>query len=149
MYPDLNLPAAPLKLIKDQEQFFVYDIIRKKNILLTPEEWVRQHFIHFLIEHRAFPKTLFKVETSLSYNRLTKRSDIKIYNREGNVFMLVECKSFTVPLTEQTLKQASAYNKTLNADWLVITNGLIHYAFQKEEENGNIRYTKKQDIPIF
>ena len=149
MYPDLNLPSAPLKLIKDQDQIFVYDIIRKKNILLTPEEWVRQHFIHFLIEHRAFPKTLFKVETSLSYNRLTKRSDIKVYSREGKVFMLVECKAFTVPLTEQTLKQASAYNKTLDADWLVITNGLMHYAFQKEEENGSIRYTKKQDIPVF
>jgi hypothetical protein len=149
MYPDLNLPSAPLKLIKDQEQIFVYDIIRKKNILLTPEEWVRQHFIHFLIEHRAFPKTLFKVETSLSYNRLTKRSDIKVYNREGNVFMLVECKAFSVPLTEQTLKQASAYNKTLNADWLVITNGLTHYAFQKEEENGTVQYIKKQDIPTF
>lgn len=149
MYPDLNLPPAQLKLIRDQEQIYVYDIIRKKNILLTPEEWVRQHFIHFLIEHRSFPKTLFKVETSLTYNRLLKRSDIKIYNRKGKIFMLVECKSFTVVLKEQTLVQASSYNKTIEAEWLVITNGIIHYAFQRVNINSVLRYEKRADIPIF
>lgn len=149
MYPDLNLPPAPLKLMKDQDQFYVFDIIRKKNILLTPEEWVRQHFIHFLIDHHSYPRTLFKVETSLTYNRLLKRSDIKVYDREGKVFMLVECKSFTIALNEQTLKQASAYNKTVEAEWLVITNGLTHYAFQREISIDETRYVKRADFPAF
>jgi hypothetical protein len=149
MYPDLNLPAASLKLVKEQDQVFVFDIIRKKNIVLTPEEWVRQHFIHFLVEHRAFPRSLFRVETGLQYDRLNKRSDIQVYNREGRIFMLVECKACTVPLNEQVLKQAAVYNKTLDAEWLVITNGLLHYAFQKVGTGDAVRYEKRAEIPTY
>lgn len=149
MYPDLNLPEAHLKLAKQQEEIYVYDIIRKKNILLTPEEWVRQHFIHYLIYSCHYPKTLFKVESSLQYNTLLKRSDIQIYNREGSVFMLVECKAFSIPLSEQTLKQISAYNKTIEAEWIVITNGLQHYAFQREDAAGKIEFIKRNELPNF
>jgi len=149
MYPDLNLPAADLKLAKEQDDIYVYDIIRKKNILLTPEEWVRQHFIHYLIQSYKYPKSLFKVETGLQYNTLLKRSDIQIYNRQGSVFMLVECKAFSIPLSEQTLKQASAYNKTIEAEWIVITNGLQHYAFQRELEGDQIAFMKRNVLPNF
>ena len=149
MYPDLNLPEAHLKLAKEQEEIYVYDIIRKKNILLTPEEWVRQHFIHYLIHSCKFPKTLFKVETGLMYNTLNKRSDIKVYNRQGSVFMLVECKAFSIPITSQTLKQVSAYNKTIEAEWLVVTNGFDHFAFQREGEGDAMQFVKRSTLPIF
>lgn len=149
MYPDLNLPAANLKLIKEEGEFYVYDIIRKKNILLTPEEWVRQHFVHYLVTHCKYPKTLFKVETGLQYNKLQKRSDIKVYNRTGTIFMLVECKAFSVPISAHALKQVSVYNKSIGAEWLVITNGLKHYAFQRQEENGIVEFVKRMDLPTF
>ena len=149
MYPDLNLPEATLKLIKEQDQFYVYDIIRKKNVVLTPEEWVRQHFIHYLISTCKYPQTLFKVETGLTYNKLSKRSDIKIYNREGTVFMLVECKSFSIPLNQKTVTQAAVYNKSIDAEWLVITNGLTHYAFQKEQVGDVIQFVKRNELPNF
>jgi len=149
MYPNLNLPEADLKLTRENGEIFVYDGIRKKNILLTPEEWVRQHFIHYLIHTCKYPKTLFKVETGLQYNTLQKRSDIQIYNRKGTVFMLVECKAFSIPLSSQTLKQASAYNKTIEAEWLVITNGLHHYAFQRVGEGHTIEFLKRNELPEF
>jgi hypothetical protein len=149
MYPDLNLPAANLKLTKQEGEIYVYDIIRKKNFLLTPEEWVRQHFVHYLIHHCSYPATLFKVETALTYNKLSKRSDIKVFNREGKVFMLIECKAFSVPLSEQTLKQVSTYNQTIDAEWMVITNGISHYAFQKEGEGDAIEFVKRNDLPVF
>lgn len=149
MYPDLNLPVANLKLAKEQEEIYVYDIIRKKNILLTPEEWVRQHFIHYLIHTCKFPKTLFRVETGLTYNTLNKRSDIKVYNRQGSVFMLVECKAFSIPISSQTLKQISAYNKSIEAEWLVVTNGFDHFAFQREGEGDAIQFVKRNELPIF
>ncbi|WP_018344097.1 type I restriction enzyme HsdR N-terminal domain-containing protein [Cytophaga aurantiaca] len=149
MYPNLNLPEADLKLSRDNGEIYVYDGIRKKNILLTPEEWVRQHFIHYLIHTCKYPRVLFKVESGLQYNTMQKRSDIQIYNRQGTVFMLVECKAFSVPLSEQTLKQASAYNKTIAAEWLVITNGLHHFAFQRVGEGDEIAFEKRNELPPF
>lgn len=149
MYPDLNLPAADLKLTREDGEIYVYDAIRKKNILLTPEEWVRQHFIHYLIHTCKYPKTLFKVETGLQYNTLQKRSDIKVYNRHAVVFMLIECKSFSIPLSEYTLKQIAAYNKTIDAEWLVITNGLQHYAFQRVITGEHIEFVKRKELPVF
>ncbi|ABG59263.1 type I restriction enzyme HsdR N-terminal domain-containing protein [Cytophaga hutchinsonii] len=149
MYPDLNLPAADLKLTREKGEICVYDIIRKKNIVLTPEEWVRQHFIHYLIHTCKYPKTLFKVETGLQYNTLQKRSDIKVYSRHSTVFMLVECKSFSIALSEYTLKQIAAYNKTIEAEWLVITNGLQHYAFQRVMEGDEIEFVKRKELPAY
>ena len=149
MYPDLNLPEADLKLTRENGEIYVYDSIRKKNILLTPEEWVRQHFIHYLIHTCKYPKSLFKIESGLQYNSLQKRSDIQIYNRLGTVFMLVECKAFSVPLSAQTLKQASTYNKTIEAEWLVITNGMHHFAFQRVVEGDEIKFEKRNVLPLF
>ena len=149
MYPDLNLPSAALQLINDQDQIYVHDIIRKKNILLTPEEWVRQHFLHFLMTHRAFPKALMKMESALQYNRLNKRTDIQVYDRDGAVFMLVECKAAHIPVNDKTLHQASLYNKTIQAKWLIITNGLQHYAFERMEGEEKLQYEKRKDIPFF
>lgn len=123
----LNLPAFEYKLKKAHGKVWIFDVIRKKYIILTPEEWVRQHFIHYLIAELHYPKALVKIEGGLMYNQLKKRSDILVFDREGKPWMVVECKSPDLKLSESTLRQASAYNATLKARYLTVSNGLAHY----------------------
>jgi hypothetical protein len=125
----LNLPPAHVKLKKSSGQVWIWDIIRRKYIVLTPEEWVRQHFVHYLIYHKNYPRPLIKVERGLTYHQLQKRSDIVVFNREGKPWMIVECKAPDQLLSQRTAVQASVYNKTLQANFLVITNGLLHLFF--------------------
>jgi hypothetical protein len=122
----LNLPEFGHQLKKADGKVWIFDVIRKKYVVLTPEEWVRQHFINYLITELKYPKALIKVEGGLQYNQLSKRSDVVIFNREGNPWMLVECKSPDISLSEQTLHQASAYNASLHAKYITVTNGQIH-----------------------
>ena len=123
----LNLPDFDYKVKKAEGKVWIFDVIRKKFIVLTPEEWVRQHFINYLINTLQYPKALIKVEGGLIFNQLQKRSDIVIFNREGKPWMLVECKSPESKLSAETLNQASSYNATLKADYITITNGLNHF----------------------
>lgn len=116
-------------------------------IFLTPEEWVRQHFLHLLINHLAYPKSLIKVESGLKYNNREKRSDLLVYNRAGNVFMLIECKSYKVEMGQSTLHQLATYNKVLDADYVAITNGVRHFCWQKKEDRNN--YDPLEDFPSF
>lgn len=122
----LNLPAYEYVLKKEDNKVFILDIIRKKYLVLTPEEWVRQHFLNYLITVLQYPKVLIKVEGGLSFNRLQKRSDIVVFDRTGNPWMVIECKAPDQKLSQQTLHQASVYNHSLQARYLAITNGLIH-----------------------
>ena len=122
----LNLPAFDYVLKKEDGKVFILDIIRKKYLVLTPEEWVRQHFIHYLITGLHYPKALIKVEGGLSFNQLQKRSDIVVFDRNGEPWMIVECKSPDQKLSQQTLRQASVYNHSLQAKYLTVTNGMIH-----------------------
>jgi Type I restriction enzyme R protein N terminus (HSDR_N) len=122
----LNLPAFDYVVKKEDGKVFIMDIIRKKYLVLTPEEWVRQHFIHYLVTDLKYPKALIKIEGGLNYNSLQKRSDIVVYNRDGQPWMVVECKSPDEKLSQRTLHQASTYNSTLQARYLTITNGLVH-----------------------
>lgn len=124
MYPT-NLPSFDLKVKKDKGKVYIFDIIRKKYVVLTPEEWVRQHFIHYLTNKLEYPKTLFKIESSLSYNQLQKRSDILVHNREGKAWMLVECKAPEIRLTQKAFNQVAVYNMSIGAKYLVVTNGMI------------------------
>lgn len=123
----LNLPPASLKYKKVNGKTAVFDILRKKYILLTPEEWVRQHFVHFLINSHKYPKSLIKLESGVKYNDLRGRSDILVYDRSAEIFMLVECKSPETPLNNKVFEQASRYNINYKAKFLVITNGLKHF----------------------
>lgn len=126
MNDKLNLPAFGVKIKEADGQPFLWDAVRKKYILITPEEWVRQHFINYLINYHSVPRSLVRVEGGLVVNRLSKRSDLLILDRNGKSWMLVECKSPKVKLTQETLLQALNYNKTHQAPYLVLTNGLSH-----------------------
>jgi predicted type IV restriction endonuclease len=123
----LNLPLANLSLRKDQGKVWIFDMIRKKYVVLTPEEWVRQHFVHYLINDLKYPRSLFRLEGALTYNSLQKRSDILIRDRQGKPWMLVECKSPAIKLTQKAFNQIAVYNMTIGATFLAVTNGMVHY----------------------
>ncbi len=126
----LNFPTYPFKISRREEGDFIFDIIRKKVILLTPEEWVRQHIIHYLHKDLGYPKGLIRVESGVKYNTRVKRSDVVIYNNSGAPAMLIECKAPNVKINQSTLEQVAMYNRTLNASVIILTNGLVHYTFR-------------------
>jgi hypothetical protein len=122
----LNLPPFNFELKHDQDKILIFDLLRKRYVVLTPEEWVRQHFTNYLITHLNYPRALIKVEGGLLFNKLQKRSDIVVFNREGSPWMVIECKAPDLKLSHRTVHQASIYNHSLKAKYLVITNGLSH-----------------------
>lgn len=141
----LNLPPYNYNFIEKDSKTYIFDIIRKKHILLTPEEWVRQHFIHFLIEHRQYSKSLFKIETGLNYGKRAKRTDIQVFDNSGKLFILVECKAPEIKLNEKVITQILQYNKILAPQILAITNGIEH-VFINLLGNGNLEYLN--DLPL-
>jgi hypothetical protein len=134
--PELNLvfPAFGHKVKKKEGKLYIFEEISKKYRLLTPEEWVRQHCIHYLIHSLRYPASLFQIEGSMKVDKLNRRTDIRIYNASGEVFMLIECKAPAVELNLESLQQISQYQKTQQAQYLVITNGLKYYIFNKSTE---------------
>ncbi len=122
----LNLPEHAFRITLKDEQHYIFDEIRKKHLVLTPEEWVRQHFIQFLIKVKGFPKTLIQVEGGLSLNQLQKRTDIVIFNSQGKRMMIIECKAPAIKITQSVFDQAARYNSVHKTKWLVVTNGLRH-----------------------
>jgi hypothetical protein len=138
----LSLPSYDYLIKKQNDAIYIYDQVRKKYILLTPEEWVRQHFINYLIVHISVPVSMIAVETSLKYNRLAKRADILVYSNEGHPLLLVECKAPTVTLSTDTLLQLSLYNKNLKAPLLSITNGMTNYFWKMDKESGRFQIYK-------
>lgn len=143
----LNLPAIDIKTEERNGKRVVFDILRKKYIVLTPEEWVRQHFVHLLINHYNYPKSLIKLESGLSYNNLKKRSDIVVYGRDGKIFMLVECKAATVTLRQSVLDQVTCYNSTLKSRYIVVTNGMRHLCCSICHETNSYNYLS--ELPPF
>ena len=122
----LNLPEYQYNVKKEEGKVWIFDIIRKRFIVLTPEEWVRQHFVNFLISVLNYPKALMKIETGLVYNKLNKRSDIIIHDRQGMPWMVIECKAPDQKLSQQTLEQVAMYNASFKAKYIAVTNGLTH-----------------------
>ncbi|RAJ25037.1 type I restriction enzyme HsdR N-terminal domain-containing protein [Pedobacter cryoconitis] len=122
----LNLPQHPFRITKKEEQYFIFDEVRKKHLVLTPEEWVRQHFIHYLITYKKFPRSLIQIEGGLNLNQLQKRTDIVIFNTSGERIMVIECKAPSIKISQGVFDQAARYNSVHKAKWLVVTNGLKH-----------------------
>jgi len=125
-FQPLNLPLAHLKLTKKKSGNYVWCTLRKKYLRLSPEEWVRQHIIHFLISYKNFPSGLIASEYAIKYNELSRRCDLVVFDVLGVPKMIVECKSPEVALTEHVFHQIAHYNFTLNVDWLFVSNGIDH-----------------------
>lgn len=143
----LNLPPYPFKLTQKAQQIFIFDELRKKNLVLTPEEWVRQHFVQFLIKEKKYPRTLIKLEGGLTLNNLQKRTDIVVFNREGTPNILVECKATSVKIDQTVFDQAARYNFIHRVNYLVVTNGIQHYFCQMDYTNNS--YLFIEEIPEY
>jgi hypothetical protein len=139
----LNLPPYPFKISQREGIYFIFDEIRKKHLVLTPEEWVRQHFIRHLIGEKKFPASLLKIEGGLNLNQTKKRSDILVYNNLGEKIMVIECKAPSINITQATFDQAARYNSIYKAKWLAVSNGLQHYYAQIDHEKGSFLFVKE------
>jgi hypothetical protein len=123
----LNLPPYPFKLTDQNGQLYIFDDLRKKSLLLTPEEWVRQHFVQYLVQVKGYPKTLIKLEGGLKQNGIARRSDIVVFNTSGQKILMVECKAPGVEITQKVFDQIARYNITHRSPVLAVSNGLQHY----------------------
>ncbi|WP_074409905.1 MULTISPECIES: type I restriction enzyme HsdR N-terminal domain-containing protein [Aquimarina] len=143
----LNFPEYQFRFKNSENKVSIFDRIRKKFIILTPEEWVRQHTIHFLIEEKKYPESLINVEKLIQLNGLNKRYDIIIFNSDGSIFLIVECKSARIKITQEVFDQIARYNLALDSEYLMITNGLEHYYCQMNYTDQ--QYTFLKDIPDY
>ena len=131
----LNFPNYTFKIKNIENEDYIFDEIRKKYIKLTKEEWVRQNCVNFLVKEKKFPQILINVEKTLKINKLSKRYDIVVYNSDGSIKLLVECKSPEIKITQKTFDQIAIYNMSLKADLLMVTNGINHYYCKIDYEN--------------
>ncbi len=143
----LNFPAYSFRFKNNENKVAIFDEIRKKFIILTPEEWVRQHVVQYLLAEKKFPKSLLNVEKLLKINDLKKRYDVVIFNSDGTIFLLVECKAPEVKISQATFDQIARYNMTMKAKYLMVTNGLNHYFCQMDFENE--KYVFLKELPLF
>ena len=143
--PLLNLPNYKPELYRKADKLWVFDPIRKKQLVLTPEEWVRQHWINFLIHHQNYPKGLFALEKGLKYNQLQKRTDLVIWDKSGAPFVLIECKAPSVTLSQKTMEQACIYHQELKSPYLIISNGNQHI-FMSYDSKSNL-FQQERDCP--
>ena len=141
----LNLPQYEYKIRKKEGRLEIYDPIRKKFLLLTPEEWVRQHFLHLLIIHLQVPAMLIKMESRHLYNSLPKRCDIEVFSPDMKPLLLVECKATHVALGDKSLLQIACYNSEIQVPFLAITNGIVHDYYRKIEDG----YMQIAELPVY
>jgi type I site-specific restriction endonuclease len=143
----LHFPNYQFRFKNSENKVSIFDEIRKKFIILTPEEWVRQHVVRFLLEEKKYPKSLINVEKVLKVNGLRKRYDVVVYNPDGSIFVLVECKAPKIKISQATFDQIARYNMTLKSTFLMVTNGLNHYFCQMDFENE--KYVFLKELPVF
>ena len=143
----LNLPSYQFRIKKGETRHQIFDDYRKKYVALTPEEWVRQNYIRFLVEEKRFPSALIAVEMGLKLNGMQRRSDVVVYSSLGTPRLIVECKAPEVKVTQETFDQIARYNMVLKVDYLVVTNGLQHYCCKLDYDQE--QYYFLREVPHF
>lgn len=143
----LNFPVYSFRFKNSENKVAIFDEIRKKFILLTPEEWVRQHTVQFLLQDKKFPKSYINVEKLIKINDLSKRYDVVVFQPNGDIYLLIECKAPEVPISQNTFDQIARYNLVLKAKYLMVTNGLNHYFCQMDFENE--KYIFLNELPAY
>ncbi|SIR29143.1 type I restriction enzyme HsdR N-terminal domain-containing protein [Maribacter ulvicola] len=143
----LNFPNYTFRVKNSENRTLIFDVIRKKFLVLTPEEWVRQHVVQYLIQEKKYPISHINVEKQITLNGLKKRYDVVVFKPNGQLHILVECKAPEVSISQMTFDQIAQYNFKLNATYLMVTNGLSHYYCQTDlvEE----KYEFMREIPDF
>lgn len=143
----LNFPSYAFELKSSENKTLIFDIVRKKYVILTPEEWVRQHVVHFLLKEKNYPISLIAVEKQIKINKRVKRTDIVVYNKKGTPELLIECKAPNVKITQTTFDQIARYNLSANSNYLMVTNGLDNYYCKIDIANETYIFLK--DIPQY
>lgn len=143
----LNFPVFQFRLKNSENKTAIFDDLRKKFIVLTPEEWVRQHVVQFLIQEKKYPKSYINVEKQIKINQTNKRYDIVVFEPDGTIFLLIECKAPQININQTTFDQIARYNLELKAKYLMVTNGLNHYFCQMDFDNEKYLFLK--ELPDF
>ena len=143
----LDFPVYDFRFKNSENKVYIFDVIRKKFVVLQPEEWVRQNAVHYLLHEKKYPKSLINVEKQITVNNIKKRYDIVVFDTMGNIALLVECKSPQIAITQATFDQIARYNMQLNAKYLMVTNGLRHFYCKMDYEVENYVFLKH--IPDF
>lgn len=143
----LNLPNFSFHLKSNEKHTLIFDNLRKKYVVLTPEEWVRQHYVQYLIHYKSCPISLIAIEKQLIINNRKKRTDIVVFDKEGSPHMIVECKAPQITISQASFDQIARYNLKLKAKYLILTNGIQHYYCQMDFKNENYIFLK--DIPDY
>ena len=144
---ELNFPPYAFRLKSSENKPLIFDPIRKKFVVLTPEEWVRQHVVKHLLAAYKYPLSLINVEKELKINNTSKRYDGVVFNPDGSIFLIIECKAPKVKITQETFDQIARYNLAGKAEYLMVTNGLNHYYCQMDYEAK--KYVFLRDIPFY
>ena len=147
MLQELNFPKFSFRFKNKENKISIFDVIRKRFVILQPEEWVRQHCIHYLIDYKGYPKALINIEKELIINSLRKRYDIVVFNSDGSIHLMVECKAPSININQNVFDQIALYNLSLNATYLMISNGINHYYCQMDFKNEKYHFLK--DIPEY
>ena len=144
----LNLPPYNINIKNVNGKTKVLDILRKKFVALTPEEWVRQHFVHYMVEHKGYPSTLMANEVAVTLNGMSRRCDTVVYRQHGlRPYIIIEYKAPSVEITQKVFDQICRYNMVLEVEYLIVSNGMRHYCCKMDTEKGE--YTFLSDIPPF
>lgn len=143
----LNLPSYDIKITQKDGKTFILDVLRKKYVALTPEEWVRQHFVHYLLEHKGYPQGLLANEVQLNLNGTKKRCDSVLFGNDMKARMIVEYKAPSIEITQAVFDQITRYNMVLKVDYLIVSNGLSHYCCKIDYQTK--RYTFLPEIPPY
>lgn len=143
----LNLPPCSLKIAGKEGEETIFDPVRRKYVKLTPEEWVRQHFIQYLVNHGRYPSGLMGVEVMFRLNKLKRRLDILVHDRKGKPVMIVECKEPDIKIDEKVFEQVITYNRELKVPYIIATNGIVNYACKLREDNTGYDYLNV--IPLY
>ena len=143
----LNLPNYTSKISKINEKAFIFDCIRRKNVALTPEEWVRQHFVNYLVTEKKYPKERIANEVTVSLNGMSRRCDTVVYNQYIEPIVIIEYKAPSVPITQDVFEQITRYNICLRVGILIVSNGMEHYCCRIDYKNSTCTYLK--EIPMY
>ncbi|NDW18474.1 hypothetical protein D0T53_06040 [Dysgonomonas sp. 216] len=144
---ELNLPTYNFKLKRENGIVRIWDNLRRKYIVLTPEEWVRQHFVNYLISQKAYPQALMVNETQITLNNQQKRCDTVVYNRQLSPLMIIEYKSPEIKITQSVFDQIARYNIVLKVNYLIVSNGLQHFCCKMDYASQSFSYLP--EIPEF
>jgi hypothetical protein len=143
----LNLPLYLPKVSQKDGKQFIFDPLRRKNVVLTPEEWVRQHFVNYLITEKKYPKELLANEVTVAWEQLSRRCDTVAYNVFLEPLVIVEYKAPSVPVTQKVFEQIARYNLSLRVKCLIVSNGLVHYCCRIDYRQVTCSYLK--EIPAY